>query len=244
MTKKIDKRRHYIMMLDVETAGGLKNKLVYDFGFAITDRQGNIYEERSFVIKEIFMQTALMLSAYYAEKLPQYHEGIKNGKYKLVSFKEARDEFLRLSEKYNIKTIGAYNSKFDMEALSNTFNYVLHGSIEKKFFFLDRPQRHVKMLCVWSLACETIYKQKNFAIMAYKHGAYSEAGNYRTSAEVGYRYITGNWDFVEEHTGLEDVRIEIQIMARCFRQKKKVLSGILNHPWRLVSNFHGKVATD
>lgn len=241
MTKKIDRRKHYIMMLDVETAGGFDQKLVYDFGFAIADKQGNIYEEHSFVIEEIFTQTELMNSAYYSEKLPLYHEGLETGKFTMVSFFEAREIFLDLMEKYRVKTISAYNLNFDMDALSKTFNYLMTGTVDKKYYFLTRAQKEINLLCTWSLACETIFKQKTFAQKAFENGAYSAAGNYKTSAEVAYRYITDDWAFEEEHTGLADVRIEVEIMAKCFRQKKKTLSGILSHPWRIVSNFHGKV---
>lgn len=41
-------------------------------------------------------------------------------------------------------------------------------------------------------------------------------------AEVIYRYLTGNIDFIESHTGLEDVMIEKEIFAHCNRQHKKM----------------------
>ena len=37
----------------------------------------------------------------------------------------------------------------------------------------------------------------------------------RFTAEIIHRYLTGNLDFVEEHTGLEDVLIEKDILAYC-----------------------------
>jgi hypothetical protein len=42
---------------------------------------------------------------------------------------------------------------------------------------------------------------------------------------VLYRYITGNTDFIESHTGLEDVDIERQILAYCFRKHKAMDKG-------------------
>ena len=36
------------------------------------------------------------------------------------------------------------------------------------------------------------------------------------TAEVIYRYLTQNLDFEEEHTGLEDVRIERKIFEYCW----------------------------
>ena len=37
----------------------------------------------------------------------------------------------------------------------------------------------------------------------------------RFTAEIIHRFLTGNLDFVEEHTGLEDVMIEKDILAYC-----------------------------
>ena len=45
-------------------------------------------------------------------------------------------------------------------------------------------------------------------------------------AETVYRYITRDTDFVESHTGLEDVKIETLIMAYCYRQHKKMRKGL------------------
>ena len=47
-------------------------------------------------------------------------------------------------------------------------------------------------------------------------------GQVRKTAEILYRYISGEADFTEKHTGLEDVLIETQILAHCYRQHKKM----------------------
>ena len=76
---KIDKRKKYVMVLDVETTNNqieVKNApndgLVYDIGFVVADKKGNVYIKRSFAIKEIFDWTDLMNTAYYKNKLPSY----------------------------------------------------------------------------------------------------------------------------------------------------------------------------
>lgn len=57
---KVDKRKKYVMVLDVETTNNNiedrehNDGLVYDIGFVVADKQGNIYAKRSFAIKEIF----------------------------------------------------------------------------------------------------------------------------------------------------------------------------------------------
>jgi hypothetical protein len=42
------------------------------------------------------------------------------------------------------------------------------------------------------------------------------------SAENLYRFIIKDPNFIESHTGLEDVQIERQILWYCLRQKKKM----------------------
>ena len=49
------------------------------------------------------------------------------------------------------------------------------------------------------------------------HGFVSDAGNIQTSAEVAYRFLTNDPDFVESHTGLEDVEIETAILMNCLK---------------------------
>ena len=67
----MDRRKHYFLVLDTETANSLENPLVYDMGWAIVDKYGNVYKTESFVNREIFFEEAeLMQSSYYAHKLP------------------------------------------------------------------------------------------------------------------------------------------------------------------------------
>lgn len=223
--KKIDKRISYICVVDVETAGGFDNPMVYDIGFAITDRQGRIYAERSFVIKEVFENKRLMNSAYYAIKVPRYIKDIANGTRTVVSFADARNEFNSLMEEYGVTKICAYNLRFDANALKNTS---IKLGVASKFLI-----RKMEMLCIWSLACELLYTQSTYRKVATSQGWISNAGNMKTSAEMGHRYITGLYDFEEEHTGLEDVKIEIGIMAKCFRQHKSHKSGMIANCWKI-----------
>lgn len=82
----IDRRRNYGIMLDTETANTIQdgdkldmsNVLPYDFGWAVIDSKGNVYETHSFVNRDIFCyERDLMQSAYYADKIPRYIEDIQ-----------------------------------------------------------------------------------------------------------------------------------------------------------------------
>lgn len=74
------------IVLDTETTNSLDDPLTYDIGFAVIDEKGKVYESYSFVIAEIFLDKELMKSAYFANKIPQYWQDIKDGKRKLQSF--------------------------------------------------------------------------------------------------------------------------------------------------------------
>lgn len=233
---KIDKRKNYILVLDVETAGDVgKNPLCYDIGFVVTDKQGNIYEQFSYAIEEIFDDSALMRSAYYYNKLPLYDQKISQGIMKVKPLRYVRKVILNLIEKYNIKDVAAYNAYFDfVKALNNTWQELTNY----RYFFPYDVSKNLNINCIWHMACQTIFSQKTFPSWAIENGFYSKAGNLRTNAEVAYNWLMKTNDFVEEHTGLEDVLIEVQIMAWCFKQKKKMSRKINHVCWRIPSQVH------
>ena len=227
MMKKIDKRKSYKMMIDVETVG-VGEKAVFDIGFAVFTKKGEILEERSYLIKEVFEDYERMKKAYYFKKYPEYIAGLATGEFTLVPWVEAMKDMMSLIKEYNIKEVLAYNLQFDLGAIEYT-NQELRG---KRFGLFD----DMKKTCVWGMAVETICQQKSFSKYCQKHGLITESGKfYKTSAEVAYKYLINNPDFEEEHTGLEDSLIEVQIYVRNKRQKKKMSGGIINQPFRKVA---------
>ena len=223
MEKKIDRRRTYLIMGDTETCNtrmengklDMRDVLVYDFGFAVCDKQGRVYEKHSFIIREIFFDMKdLMKTSYYADKLPQYYEEIRNGKRKVVSLYEARKILADVMKKYNTNIFVAHNARFDDNALKVTERYTTKS---KYRYFLPFGTE------VWDtmkMASDTICKQKTYKKFCEENGYLTKKGQVRKTAEILYRYITKNNDFTESHTGLEDVMIEKEILAHCFRQHK------------------------
>jgi hypothetical protein len=53
-----------------------------------------------------------------------------------------------------------------------------------------------------------------------ENGYLTSTGKPRFTAEICYRFISKNNDFVESHTGLEDVEIETEILRYCRKQHK------------------------
>lgn len=226
---KVDKRKHYFLVLDTETCNTIEQPIPYDIGWAICDRHGNIYAERSFMVAETFLDMKdVMSSAYYADKIPMYWDEIKEGKRIIKSFWNIRKQFNEDIKTFNISEIGAYNMGFDKRALNNLIRYT-SKSWARWFFPCG-----VDFFCIWSMACSTILNRPSYIKFAEDNDFISECGNIQTSAECAYRYITADVDFVENHTGLEDVKIEVTIMAKCYSLHKPMDKNINSACWRKV----------
>lgn len=213
--KKIDKRRTYYLTIDTETANGLEDPIVYDIGGCIHDKKGNIYETFSFIIYETFYgMKDLMKSAYYANKIPQYEAQIKNGERKVVHFNTAKQKIKELCDEYEVKAIIAHNARFDYRSTTRTQRYLTKS---KYRYFLPYG------IPIWDslkMAKDTICKQPTYQKWCAKNNFLTKNGKPRATAEILYKYISDDVNFKEDHTGLEDVLIEIAITCKCIAQHK------------------------
>lgn len=225
---KIDKRKKYLMVLDVETTNnnmekGTKNDgLVYDIGFVVCDKQGNIYCKRSYAVQEIFDWTELMSTAYYYKKLPKYYERLANNKMYKNSIWHIRKVIKEIMQIFNITEVYAYNANFDYTTLNNTVRY-LSGSACRWFF------PYGTQICdIWNIACQVLGTQKTFQWENIRNAN----NNLITNAERMFGYCE-QIDFEEEHTGLADAVVESQILARCFKLHKSINKKINRACWRI-----------
>lgn len=222
--KKIDKRRRYYLVLDTETAntyrderGGLvsKDALFYDLGAQVVDKSGNVYERLSFINRDIYYgERDLMQSAYYADKMGMYDVQIREGSRTVASLYEIRKAIADVIAEYGITAVMAHNAKFDYDALNATQRYVTKS---KYRYFLPKG---VEWHDTVRMARSTIAKQKTYRRFCQENGYLTKGKQPQCTAEVLYRYISGNDNFIESHTGLEDVEIETRIFAHCMRQHK------------------------
>ena len=227
---KIDRRRTYIMMCDTETCntlmderGGLdmSSVLVYDIGWQVIDKKGNVYMSRSYIVDDIFnYEKELMESAYYAHKIPRYIEDVAKGKRIVASFYEIRRQFIADMQMFNSTIVCAHNARFDDNALKVTQRWLTKS---KYRYFLPYGTE------VWDtlkMCRDVVAKKPSYIAFCEGNGYITKTGRVRLTAEILYRFISGNNDFIESHTGLEDVDIERQILAYCFRQHKAMRKGL------------------
>ena len=221
----MDKRINYRLVIDTETCPLDKkcsevksdNMWVYDCGWAIVDKKGNVYKTRSFVNADIFLREKnLMQSAYYANKIPKYCKDIQEGKRILTSWYIIRQVLLRDIQEYNISEIYAHNMRFDYGAINNTQRW-LTKSKYRQFFPKD-----IIICDTLKMARNVIGKMPTYKRFCEENGYITKNNQLRFSAEILYRFISKDNSFREAHTGLEDVLIEKEILAYCYKQHKKM----------------------
>ena len=217
----MDKRKNYYMVIDTETANSMDDPMMYDLGGAVIDKQGHVYESFSFVIYEVFCaDRQLFDTAYYAEKRPMYEAQIADGQRKIVNIFTARNHLHALCEKWNVKAIIAHNARFDYRSTNTTLRYITKS---KSRYFLPYG---IPMWDTLKMAQDTICKQKTYIKWCKDNGFTMKNGRPRATAEILYRYITMDLDFIESHTGLEDVLIEKDIFCKCMAQHKKMRKNV------------------
>ena len=189
------------LVLDTETIS-LDKPFIYDLGYVITNDKGEIILKKSYVISQVWNNKELFATSYYANKKPLYVERLKSGYSKKVSWGNAIRYLLNDIKKYNIENVYAYNSKFDSRALN--FMCAWYKSKVKMNIEIQDIMEFIKPIT-------NTKEYKDFC----------ESNGYMTNhkkpqpqkkAETLYRYLKNDNEFIEEHTGLEDSLIELEIL--------------------------------
>jgi len=224
--------RNNIMIFDTETVGTFNTPLVHDIGFVIVDKHFNIIHKDRFLVKELHKMGNWILktSDFYSEYTKDYETARKTEK--VLEWSEISASIAETIRTYKVTTISAYNLQFDYKAIKYTddmFNKKRHLSK-----VLD--QKSKALLCIYNLACETILNTDEYRNFCEEHNYFTEKGNYKTSAEIAYRFITGETEYDEKHTALSDSEDEKQILEYiCTHVKKETLKyGLFYNCWKKV----------
>ena len=220
--------KNVILVLDTETCDLQGN--VYDVGYTIAYKDGEIIAQYNSLVEEVFTDAKKMMGAFYAKKLfTHYAPMLDSGEISISPWSGIVEKMQSDIAEFGVNILAAYNLGFDRRVMRQTNNLLGNGEpICPKLQQLD----------LWQFACETKLSQKNYARIARELGWVSAAGNIKTGAEFAYRFCSGNFGFIEDHTALSDAIIETKIMADCYRLNMKIPYGIVNGaPWRIVNNL-------
>lgn len=268
-------KKKFYMVLDSETATlplvseiaktadekkklAIAKPLVYDVGWTITDREGNVVKTAQFLIAETFSVPSIFNTAYYAEKRPIYIEMLNRGEITIKPWHEVMKIFME--DATSVDAVGAFNAMFDFkkaipftELYINKLysaNYYEWENIQRKSCenILKNPPRKdsedfepdvfrfrgnvYPLFDLWGLATTYLLNNVSYKSECLKHNLLTNSGTFfKTSAESSYQYLCNKYDFVESHTALDDALIETFILSK-IAQKHSIEPGIKFFPFR------------
>ena len=204
------------IVLDTETTNGFDDPLVYDCGWSVINDKGETLVTRSFVNADIFLdEPDLMKEAFFADKIPMYIAEIADKKRVLAHFSTIHFAFYKDCKNFEVEGIAAHNARFDYKACQCTQRYLTKSKY--RWFF----PYGVPILDTLKMSKQTFAKDKDYIDFCKAHD-FMINGRPRLTAEIIYKYITGNIDFEESHTGLEDTEIEKVIFWECLKMNSDI----------------------
>lgn len=202
-------RKTIYCTLDTETVGGASNPTgMYNLGCVIHDKQGNILATTSMLVMEHYDE--IRNDDYAKKNFPIYEERLCRGEMSAVATETEAVEIVRnLCKFYGVKYVMAYNSGFD-------FSKTACRSLLDDFEFID----------IQYAFFDTVAKQKKYNRFCCENGYVTAKGNIQMTAEIAHRFCSKDFDFVEEHTALNDALIEMQIFLAVLGTHKKYTRNI------------------
>lgn len=219
-----------IMIFDTETTS-LEKPFCYNIGYVVVDTETNeTLVKRDFVCEQVWHNPMLFSTAYYANKREIYVKAMRQRKTKMDKFGYICQQMIRDIKNFNITSAYAYNSPFD----EKVFNF------NCDWFKCNNPFDNIPIFDIRGYAhhfiCDDIFKD-----WCETHNAFSESGNYSTTAENVYRYISNNVDFIEDHTALSDSEIETEILLFALENGAEI--EINYKPFRTIARPQKKTFT-
>lgn len=270
-------RKKLYLVLDTETATisqyaqlseerqkdfALGHPIIYDIGWLLMERNGNIVKQKSYLVSETFGNVELFKTAYYKEKRNQYLIDLKQGLIVLSTWDNIMKELqadMEVSEYFC-----AYNASFDMRAIRYTEKYIemvygdmdaydrwvewqllteeekkVRGWVKKENLnestFSIRSGKPLVLIDIWTVACEFLKNNEKYKAHCYEKTAYNFY--FKTSAEIVYRFFMQNDQFEEAHTALEDAKIESWLLTHFIERKKAITKGVVHNPFRMLGTI-------
>lgn len=232
--------------------------LVYDIGWTLSDRQGNILKKVNYLVQETFFVPNVFNTAYYCNKRPIYMELLAQGFVSAKMWNDIIEELIADLEYCDIAT--AYNACFDFKkAIPFTESYIKHlyssdyNEWEKKQrkkcyaiikgkdeaenkdylkpFFSLRGMKY-PIADLWGIACDRLINIDKYRNYCLENDLLTPSAIYfKTSAETAFQYLMKQYNFVEDHTALSDAEIEAQILTKALK-KGKIEPSIKAFPFR------------
>lgn len=213
--------------LDTETVGGAATpKGFYHIGGFIHDRQGNVAAGFNLVVASMFEE--IRYDDYAKKNWPLYEHMVTTGIATMVDTEDSAIKIINaLCDFYNVHTMMAFNSGFD-------FGKTKASALIENRDFID----------LYLAAAETLGQYKKYANFCREnHFCSSSKKNISMTAQSFYAFIISNPSYCEEHTALEDARIEMEIFKSIIKTHKKFTQNCVfydaKNKWDLFVKMEG-----
>ena len=193
------------VIFDTETVS-LNHPFCYNIGYTIVNlEERKILCSRDFVCEQVWHNIPLFSTAYYADKRPIYISAMKGKTCKMNKIGFITQKMIKDFDAFNVEKAFAYNAPFD----EGVFNF------NCEYFKIANPFDNIPIIDIVPYVHKTIAFNKDYQAFCEQYKLFTESGNYSTTAESVYKFITNNPDFNEDHTALSDSLIEKDILFSC-----------------------------
>lgn len=197
-----------IMVFDTETTS-LNKPFCYNVGWTVAEMEEDgsyhVLEEKEFMVKQVWYNSMLFATAFYADKKEIYHERIRQHFIEVKRFDEIINIIHDTINYHNVEIAYAYNSPFDVRV----FQFMT------EWFHTSNPFAEIPVYDIRAYFMKAMADNDNYKVFCEENSFFTDTGNYSTTAETAFRYISSEIDFEEEHTALADSQIELEILGIC-----------------------------
>ena len=124
-------QKKIILTLDTEACDLAGN--VYDVGYTIHNRRGEILTTYNALVAEIFTDASKMMGAFYAKKLfTHYAPMLDRGDIALVSWADIVAQMQADVDAFGVNVLAAYNLGFDRRVMRQTNGLLGNGRILRR----------------------------------------------------------------------------------------------------------------
>jgi len=198
-------RKNMYCTFDTETVGGaVEPEGFYHIGGLIHDREGNVYASFNLLCADMYEKVAF--DDYAKNTMYIYEMMLYNGEITVVKNEEIALKIVNdLLEMYNVNYLCAFNTGFDLEKTKARV-------LKENRHFVD----------IFLMAVQTIGQQKKYSRFCHENNLFSSSKkNISNTAETYYAFLTKNPNYKEEHTAIEDAKIELDIFLACLNTKRR-----------------------
>lgn len=204
-----------VLVFDTETTS-LNKPFCYNVGWIIADLEENgtykVLEEKEFMVKQVWYNTMLFATAFYADKKEIYHDRIRQQFIQVKRFDEVINTLIESINHYKVKVAYAYNAPFDMRV----FQFMT------EWFHTPNPMAELPVYDIRAYFMDAVKDNDFFKVFCEENELFTDTGNYSTTAETAYKFLVNSINFEEEHTALADSEIELDILNWCKNEGQNI----------------------